>query len=129
MSLLPVAGVWPRPTRQLSKKKLSNQPRTRLTTWLDMDAPTQPGDLIATRVLLLRDLVQSLEVSQFALARNDAEMIARGAARQAELCRQWSLLEDQMRRDFGPIRSSIQPAGLTSPKELSEASPLLQLEK
>jgi hypothetical protein len=129
MSLLPVAGVRPRPIRQLSKKKLLNQPRIRLTTWPDMDVPTQPDDLIATRVLLLRDLVQSLEVSQFALARNDAEMIARGAARQAELCRQWSLLEDQMRRDFGPIRSSIQPAGFSSPKELSEASPSLHLEK
>ncbi len=50
------------------------------------------------RLLLLRNLAESLEVSQFALARNDAETIARGAARQAELCRQWSQLEDQLQR-------------------------------
>ncbi len=33
------------------------------------------------------------------LAQNDAEAIARGAAHQAELCRQWSLLEDELRRE------------------------------
>ncbi len=55
------------------------------------------GDLIAMRLSLLRNLADSLDVSQFALARNDAETIARGAARQAELCRQWSELEDQLR--------------------------------
>ncbi|MFY9561125.1 MAG: hypothetical protein WAQ52_12900 [Terriglobales bacterium] len=65
-----------------------------------MDAALpQLGDLIEMRLLLLRNLAESLEVSQFALARNDAEAIARGAARQAELCRQWSLLEDQLRRE------------------------------
>jgi len=91
--------------------------------------PIQPGDLIANRILLLRDLVQSLEVSQFALASNDAEMIARGAARQAELCRQWSLLEDQLRHASEPQpRPAIQPA-LTSPEKLSEALPSAQLEK
>jgi hypothetical protein len=65
-----------------------------------MDASvTQPGDLISTRLFLLRDLAASLEVSQLALSENDAEKIARGAAHQAELCRQWSLLEDQLRRE------------------------------
>jgi hypothetical protein len=59
---------------------------------------TAPGDLLATRLALVRDLAHSLEVSQFALVRNDAEMIALGAARQAELCRQWGPLEDQLRR-------------------------------
>src|SRR5580765_277436 len=84
--------------------------------------PSQPGDLIATRVALLRDLVQSLEVSQIALARNDAERIARGAARQAELCRQWSLLEDQLRREYQrrPLRST-KPAAHLSPEALSSA--------
>ncbi|HEY1400703.1 MAG TPA: hypothetical protein VF953_03885 [Terriglobales bacterium] len=84
--------------------------------------PSQPGDLIATRLLLLRDLVQSLEVSQFALGRNDAEMITRGAARQAELCRQWSLLEDQLRRgcEQRPPRSTGSAAD-PSPKALSSA--------
>jgi len=84
--------------------------------------PSQPGDLIATRVVLLRDLVQSLEVSQIALARNDAERITRGAARQAELCRQWSLLEDQLRRgcEQRPPRSAGSAAD-PSPKALSSA--------
>jgi hypothetical protein len=84
--------------------------------------PSQPGDLIATRLVLLRDLAQSLEVSQFALARNDAEMIARGAARQAELCRQWSLLEDQLRREYEqrPLRST-KTAACQSPETLSSA--------
>ena len=84
--------------------------------------PSQPGDLIATRLLLLRDLVQSLEVSQFALTRNDAEMIARGAARQAELCRQWSLLEGQLRRESEkhPLRTT-EPAACLSPGALSSA--------
>ncbi len=62
---------------------------------MDVQA-TQPGDLLSARLLLLRDLAHSLENSQIALTRNDAEMIARGAAHQAELCRQWSLLEDQL---------------------------------
>src|SRR5882762_11685699 len=93
-----------------------------------MDAvPTQPGDLIATRILLLRDLVQSLEVSQFALARNDAEMIARGAARQAELCRQWSLLEDQLRQT-SKRRPSISPALSASPETPTAPSTQLQQE-
>jgi hypothetical protein len=84
--------------------------------------PSQPGDLIATRLLLLRDLVQSLEVSQFALTRNDVEMITRGAARQAELCRQWSLLEGQLRRESEkhPLRST-EPAACLSPGALSSA--------
>ena len=84
---------------------------------------------MATRILLLRDLAQSLEVSQFALARNDAEMIARGAARQAELCRQWSLLEDQLRRASKPQRPSISPVPETSPETPTTALPSAQLEQ
>ena len=53
--------------------------------------------LIEERLALLRSLAESLEVSQLALVRNDAEAIARGAAHQAELCRQWGLLEEQLR--------------------------------
>jgi len=69
---------------------------------------TPSSSLIATRLQVLRDLAQSLEVSQVALARNDAEMIARGAAHQAELCRRWSLLEDQLLRkpDQRPLPST-----------------------
>jgi hypothetical protein len=59
----------------------------------------QLSDLIEQRLSLLRGLAESLEVSQLALAHNDAEAIARGAAHQAELCRQWSRLEDQLRRE------------------------------
>jgi len=54
--------------------------------------------LIEQRLALLRRLAESLEVSQLALVQNDAEAIARGAAHQAELCRQWGLLEEQLRR-------------------------------
>ena len=56
--------------------------------------------LIEQRVELLGNLAESLESSSLALAQNDAEAIARGAAHQAELCRQWSHLEDQLRLQF-----------------------------
>ena len=101
--------------RRKRKRKSSKRRRTRLTIWCDTRPDlmarlmnptlTTPADLLATRLLLLRDLAQSLEVSQIALTRNDAEMIARGAAHQAELCRQWSLLEDQLRRQSALPRS------------------------
>ena len=55
-------------------------------------------DLLSNRLILLSDLVRSLELSQIALTQNDAEKIARGASRQAELCRHWSLLEEELRR-------------------------------
>src|ERR1039458_9221121 len=57
--------------------------------------------LIEQRLALLRSLAESLEGSTLALVRNDAEAIARGAAHQAELCRQWSRLEDELRREAG----------------------------
>jgi len=63
---------------------------------MNMPLP-QLSDLIQQRLALLHRLAESLEVSQSALVRNDAEAIARGAAHQAELCRQWSELEDQLR--------------------------------
>jgi hypothetical protein len=63
------------------------------------------SSLIEQRLALLRRVAESLEFSRLALARNDAEAIARGAAHQAELCRQWSCLEDQiagqLRREAG----------------------------
>lgn len=114
-SLLRAGAVRLRLQSRLPMKKSSKRRRTRLTIWPDpwpdlmarlMNATlTTPGDLLSTRLLLLRDLAQSLEVSQTALTRNDAEMIARGAAHQAELCRQWSLLEDQLRRQSTLPRS------------------------
>ncbi len=54
--------------------------------------------LVEQRFALVRQLADSLEVSQSALLRNDAEAIARGAAHQAELCRQWSVLEEELRQ-------------------------------
>jgi hypothetical protein len=57
--------------------------------------------LIEQRLALLRSLAESLEFSSLALVQNDAEAIARGAAHQAELCRQWSVLEDELRREAG----------------------------
>jgi hypothetical protein len=83
-----------------------------------------PGDLLSTRLLLLRDLANSLESSQHALAYNDAELITRGAARQAELCRQWSLLEDQLRRKAETQAHSQESV----PQHSSENSPSAQIE-
>jgi hypothetical protein len=65
------------------------------------DASASLPDLsnaIEQRLKLMRDLAESLESSSGALLKNDAEAIARGAAYQAELCWQWSHLENQLRR-------------------------------
>ena len=59
----------------------------------------QLAALIETRLLLVRNLADSLDASRSALLSNDAEAIARGAAYQAELCRQWGRLEDQIRHE------------------------------
>ena len=64
----------------------------------NLDPLPELSALIEQRLVLLRCLAESLELSQSALVRNDAEAIARGAAHQAELCRQWALLEEQLRR-------------------------------
>jgi chromosome segregation ATPase len=66
-------------------------------TCIDTSLP-ELSQLIEQRLRLLHSLAESLESSSLALARNDAEAIARGAAHQAELCRQWSCLEDELRR-------------------------------
>ena len=66
--------------------------------------------LIEQRLTLLRSLAESLEFSGLALVQNDAEGIARGAAHQAELCRQWSNLEEELRREAG-LHSSLPRAG------------------
>jgi hypothetical protein len=72
--------------------------RTELSDMADIDTSLPAlSAIIEQRLGLLRSLAESLEVSQLALVRNDAEAIARGAAHQAELCRQWGLLEGQLR--------------------------------
>jgi hypothetical protein len=53
--------------------------------------------LLDQRLAVVGGLATSLEAGRSALLGNDAEAIARGAAHQAELCRQWRMLEDQLR--------------------------------
>jgi len=81
--------------------------------------------LVEQRLLLLRNLAQSLESSSMALASNDAEAIARGAAHQAELCLQWSRLERHLRAAAGdrPL-APLAGARTTSP----QAAHLLRLQ-
>ncbi|MFI5102185.1 MAG: hypothetical protein ACHP9V_02315 [Terriglobales bacterium] len=81
--------------------------------------------LIEQRLALLRGLAESLELSTLALTRNDAEAIARGAAHQAELCRQWSRLEDELRRE---ARRSAPLAGASGNSSEAGHSAQLQAE-
>jgi len=83
--------------------------------------------LIEQRLALLRSLAESLEGSTLALVRNDAEAIARGAAHQAELCRQWSRLEDELRREAGR-RSAPPPVDASGNSPETEHSARLQAE-
>jgi hypothetical protein len=83
--------------------------------------------LIEQRLALLRSLAESLESSSLALVRNDAEAIARGAAHQAELCRQWSRLEDELRREAGR-RCAPPSAGASGNSPQSGHSARLQAE-
>jgi hypothetical protein len=69
------------------------------------------GKLLAERLAVVGTLADSLEASRLAFRRNDAEAIARGAAHQAELCRQWSRLEDRLRAQAAQrLKSSPIPA-------------------
>jgi len=87
----------------------------------------QLSKLIERRLALVRCLAESLESSTPALVRNDAEAIARGAAHQAELCRQWGRLEDELRREAGR-RSAPPPAGASGNFPGTENSARLQAE-
>lgn len=82
--------------------------------------------LIEQRIELLRNLAESLESSSLALVHNDAEAIARGAAHQAELCRQWSHLEDELLQQTG--RGSVRPEGACGSSQEREHSARLQAE-
>jgi len=93
---------------------------------IDISLP-ELSQLIEQRLALLRSLALSLESSTLALARNDAEAIARGAAHQAELCRQWSRLEDELRREADQ-RSRLPSAGKCGNSSESEHSARLQAE-
>lgn len=70
--------------------------------------------LLEKRLALVGTLADSLEASRVALGRNDAEAIARGAAHQAELCRQWGRLEDQLRTEAARRRTLELPAAAIS---------------
>ena len=83
--------------------------------------------LIEQRLALLRSLAESLEFSSLALVQNDAEAIARGAAHQAELCRQWSVLEEELRHEAGQ-RSLPPSAGAFSDSTKTGQSARLQAE-
>jgi hypothetical protein len=52
--------------------------------------------VLEQRLSVVGALAESLEASQWALGRKDAEAIVRGATHQAELCRRWSLLEEHL---------------------------------
>ena len=83
--------------------------------------------LIEQRLALVRSLAESLEFSSLALVQNDAEAIARGAAHQAELCRQWSVLEEELRHEAGQ-RSLPPSAGAFSDSTKTRQSGRLQAE-
>jgi hypothetical protein len=85
------------------------------------------SQLIEQRLALVRSLAESLESSSLALAQNDAEAIARGAAHQAELCRQWASLEDKLRREAGR-RSALPPSRAFGKSPENENSARLQAE-
>jgi hypothetical protein len=83
--------------------------------------------LIEQRLALVRSLAESLEFSSLALVQNDAEAIARGAAHQAELCRQWSALEEELRREAG--RRSTPPSAGASGNPPQTNSPQVNSHK
>ena len=90
-------------------------------TDLDNSLP-ELGQLLEQRLAVVGTLAESLEGSRLALGRNDAEAIARGAAHQAELCRQWSRLENELRLQAGGRRPvQARGAGAGSPEEARSA--------
>jgi hypothetical protein len=80
--------------------------------------------LLKQRLAVVGMLGESLEESRWALGRKDAEAIARGAAHQAELCRQWSRLEEQLRTKSVPaetrrVRGTSDPTQRENSAELA----------
>jgi hypothetical protein len=92
------------------------------------------SQLIDRRLLLMRTLADSLESSSSLLVRNDVQAIARGAAHQAELCRQWGHLENGLRQATGRSSPSLSqstpqvPPALASGGSSLERSTRLQAE-
>jgi hypothetical protein len=65
---------------------------------LDNSLP-ELAKILEQRIAVVGSLAESLETGRLALGSNDASAIARGAAHQAELCRQWARLEEQLRAE------------------------------
>ena len=90
-----------------------------------MDEEVQSADclrqLLEQRLSLVSNLAESLQASTEAIGRNEAEMISRGAEHQAELCRQWSALEEKLRHAARPSRPVLAPtnpdSGAAAPSE------------
>src|SRR5258706_14122170 len=76
--------------------------------------------LIDERLALLRSLADSLETSSLALVQNESEAIAHGAAHQAELCRQWNHLEEELCSEKG-LHSSPSAAGCSGRSSLTKS--------
>jgi hypothetical protein len=66
------------------------------------------GKLMEQRLAVVGELEESMEASRLAMVSNNAEAIARGAAHQAELCRQWSRLEERLRSQAERLHSGKQ---------------------
>lgn len=90
---------------------------------MDASNPAPPGSipLIRERLVLLSSLAESLQFSRLALAQNDVEAIGRGAAHQAELCRQWSCLEDRLRLNKGQFRPKKTQKQRGAPARIEDA--------
>ena len=65
---------------------------------LDNSLP-ELAKILEQRIAVVGSLAESLETGRLVLGSNDASAIARGAAHQAELCRQWARLEELLRAE------------------------------
>jgi len=90
---------------------------------LDNSLP-ELAKLLEQRLAVVGTLAESLEASRLALGRNDAEAIARGAAHQAELCRQWSRLEEQLRAQAARRRILLASSIPAGPSEAERSAQL-----
>jgi hypothetical protein len=91
---------------------------------LDNSLP-QLAKILEQRFAVVGSLAQSLEAGRLVLGSNDAAAIARGAAHQAELCRQWARLEEQLRAQAARRRLRTVE---TPPQASPETERLAQLE-
>jgi hypothetical protein len=78
--------------------------------------------ILQQRLAVVGMLARGLDEGRAVLGRNDPEAIARGAAHQAELCRQWSKLEEQLRMQAAKRRLLGRSRELASPPASTPAS-------